>query len=241
LVCDFEPGTVTVACTGADALGAVQDSVLTCFILPCRRVSWVLGTMDLMCGRFAVTTDPALLAEKIKAIDEATGASESAGAPNYNVAPTSTIATVVSRHTEPDDQPTRRVRLMRWGLVPPWAKAGSDGAPETKGASSSSISARRSARRPGQRLRLPLPESGVNEQAGQSEFRAPLRDIRQPNVGLIHSACCLECFNQQQVRGQRRQRPLLGIDSGQQVGCASARLLPVVGRIARRNSRIPEQ
>ncbi len=51
-----------------------------------------------MCGRFAVTTDPALLAEKIKAIDEATNASN---APNYNVAPTSTIATVVTRHSEP--------------------------------------------------------------------------------------------------------------------------------------------
>jgi putative SOS response-associated peptidase YedK len=82
-----------------------------------------------MCGRFAVTTDPALLAEKIKAIDETTGAQ----APNYNVAPTSTIATVVTRHSEPDDDPTRRVRLMRWGLIPPWAKAGPDGAPEGKG------------------------------------------------------------------------------------------------------------
>ena len=86
-----------------------------------------------MCGRFAVTTDPALLAQKIKAIDEATAAGAEATAPNYNVAPTSTIASVVSRHAEPEDQPTRRVRLMRWGLVPPWAKAGSDGAPETKG------------------------------------------------------------------------------------------------------------
>ena len=90
--------------------------------------------MDGMCGRFAVTTDPALLAQKIKAIDEATGAGpDGAGGPNYNVAPTTTIATVVSRHTEPDDEPTRRVRLMRWGLVPPWAKAGADGAPDTKG------------------------------------------------------------------------------------------------------------
>ncbi len=89
--------------------------------------------MGRMCGRFAVTTDPALLAQKIKAIDEATTAGDAATAPNYNVAPTSTIATVVSRHAEPDDQPTRRVRLMRWGLIPPWAKAGSDGAPETKG------------------------------------------------------------------------------------------------------------
>ena len=88
--------------------------------------------MGHMCGRFAVTTDPALLAEKIRAIDEATAAGESTG-PNYNVAPTTAIATVVSRHSEPGDEPTRRVRLMRWGLVPPWAKTGPDGAPDTKG------------------------------------------------------------------------------------------------------------
>ncbi|HEY9304808.1 MAG TPA: SOS response-associated peptidase [Mycobacterium sp.] len=84
-----------------------------------------------MCGRFAVTTDPAALAQKIQAINEAR-ASESA-APNYNVAPTTTITTVVRRHDEPDDEPTRRVRLMRWGLIPPWVKAGADGAPESKG------------------------------------------------------------------------------------------------------------
>ncbi len=78
-----------------------------------------------------MTTDPAVLAEKIEAINEARAA-ESAG-PNYNVAPTTTITTVVRRHDEPDDEPTRRVRSMRWGLIPPWAKAGSDGAPESKG------------------------------------------------------------------------------------------------------------
>lgn len=87
-----------------------------------------------MCGRFAVTTDPALLAEKIKAIDEATPAKDGKDgpAPNYNVAPTTSVATVVKRHTEPDDESTRRVRLMRWGLVPPWAKTGEDGGPDTK-------------------------------------------------------------------------------------------------------------
>ena len=89
--------------------------------------------MEVMCGRFAVTTDPAKLAEKIKAIDEATGAAPDTGAPNYNVAPTATIATVVTRHREPDDEATRRVRLMRWGLIPPWVKASPDGAPENKG------------------------------------------------------------------------------------------------------------
>lgn len=89
--------------------------------------------MEAMCGRFAVTTDPAKLAEKIKAIDEATGSQDARAAPNYNVAPTATIATVVRRHDEPDDEPTRRVRLMRWGLIPPWVKPGPDGAPESKG------------------------------------------------------------------------------------------------------------
>jgi putative SOS response-associated peptidase YedK len=86
-----------------------------------------------MCGRFAVTTDPKLLAEKIHAIDEATSAQTGNAGPNYNVAPTTTIATVVSRHAEPYDDPTRRLRLMRWGLVPPWAKSGPGGAPDNKG------------------------------------------------------------------------------------------------------------
>ncbi|MBI3213546.1 MAG: SOS response-associated peptidase [Mycobacterium sp.] len=93
-----------------------------------------------MCGRFAVTTDPALLAEKIKALDETVAAqkaaeSGAAGQPgvNYNVAPTTTITSVVKRHTEPDDESSRRLRSMRWGLVPPWTKAGPDGAPQGKG------------------------------------------------------------------------------------------------------------
>ena len=94
-----------------------------------------------MCGRFAVTTDPALLAQKIQALDETVASAASAGAsasgkdagPNYNVAPTTAISAVVKRHTEPDDESTRRVRTMRWGLVPPWTKAGADGGPDTKG------------------------------------------------------------------------------------------------------------
>ncbi|MCV7047418.1 SOS response-associated peptidase [Mycobacterium frederiksbergense] len=94
-----------------------------------------------MCGRFAVTTDPALLAEKIKALDETVEAAKDGG-PNFNVAPTTTISTVVKRHdhapslrspgSEPDDESTRRLRSMRWGLIPPWAKTGEDGGPDTK-------------------------------------------------------------------------------------------------------------
>lgn len=100
--------------------------------------------MGTMCGRFAVTTDPALLAQKIQAIDESTASSASSGdkdvaganysaGPNYNVAPTTTISSVVKRHTEPEDESTRRVRSMRWGLIPPWVKTAQDGGPDTKG------------------------------------------------------------------------------------------------------------
>ncbi|WP_082977521.1 SOS response-associated peptidase [Mycolicibacter heraklionensis] len=144
-----------------------------------------------MCGRFAVTTDPALLATRIDAINEIP-ADADAG-PNYNVAPTDGVATLVSRRAgphqpggsarldggeaklepphqpggsarldggeaklepphqpggsarldggeaklepphQPGDVPTRRLRLMRWGLVPSWAKAGPGGAPASGG------------------------------------------------------------------------------------------------------------
>ena len=68
--------------------------------------------MERMCGRFAVTTDPARLAVELDAVDE-TGAADFA--PNYNVAPSTDIAAVVS------DDHTRRIRRMSWGLLPPWA------------------------------------------------------------------------------------------------------------------------
>ncbi|MEZ0053056.1 putative SOS response-associated peptidase YedK [Mycobacterium sp. MAA66] len=105
-----------------------------------------------------MTTDPALLASKIEALNEAERSREFEA--NYNVAPTTTVSTVVKRHdhsrspaadspslrspdadspslrspdAEPDDESTRRVRSMRWGLIPPWVKTTVDGTPDTKG------------------------------------------------------------------------------------------------------------
>ena len=88
-----------------------------------------------MCGRFVATTDPALLAEQIDARDETGGSGNGpnyGGVPNYNVAPTTTIAAVVARRDEPDDRAIRRVRAMRWGLLPPWVKADAEGRPKAK-------------------------------------------------------------------------------------------------------------
>jgi putative SOS response-associated peptidase YedK len=79
-----------------------------------------------MCGRFAVTTDPAILAAVLDAVNE-TG--ETITGPNYNVAPTTSIAAVVTRRDVPGEVATRRLRLMRWGLLPSWVKADADGRP----------------------------------------------------------------------------------------------------------------
>jgi len=89
-----------------------------------------------MCGRFAVTTDPAILAAELDAVNEVApqpldkGPAATTGA-DYNVGPTRTVMTVVKRHSrdEPDDDPALRIRAMRWGLVPFWAKEFGKGAP----------------------------------------------------------------------------------------------------------------
>ena len=91
------------------------------------------ATMGVMCGRFAVTTDPALLAEKIKAIDEATGASAPMRGAQLQRGP----------HRDDRDRGVSAQRARRradssgaadaLGFVPPWVKAGPDGAPDTKG------------------------------------------------------------------------------------------------------------
>lgn len=79
-----------------------------------------------MCGRYAATKNPAALMEEFEAADGTQG-----GAPteNYNVAPTKNVVTVVERHPRDaegqvdEDAPAERaLRVMRWGLVPFWAK-----------------------------------------------------------------------------------------------------------------------
>lgn len=79
-----------------------------------------------MCGRYAATKDPATLTEEFDATDETEGHAPPA---DYNVAPTKQVSTVVARHPRDEhgevneQEPARRLlRVMRWGLVPFWAK-----------------------------------------------------------------------------------------------------------------------
>ncbi len=78
-----------------------------------------------MCGRYASTKNPATLAVEFDAVDGTDGAAPGA---DYNVAPTKPVLSVVTRHPrDPDgvadpDRTVRSIRMMRWGLVPHWAK-----------------------------------------------------------------------------------------------------------------------
>ena len=64
-----------------------------------------------MCGRFAMF---APLAEIVRQFDVSADASFE---PRYNIAPTQSVATIRA-----DEQGLRSLDLLRWGLVPHWAK-----------------------------------------------------------------------------------------------------------------------
>ncbi|SER84376.1 SOS response-associated peptidase [Actinokineospora terrae] len=84
-----------------------------------------------MCGRYASAKDPATLAAEFDAVD---AMGESAPDLDYNVAPTKNVVAVVQRHPRDADgaadetRTERTLRVMKWGLVPAWAKDATGGA-----------------------------------------------------------------------------------------------------------------
>ena len=71
-----------------------------------------------MCGRYAATRDPADLAAAFQ-VDEVVA--ERALPPRYNIAPTNPVYAVLERR-ENGEQLRRELRVLRWGLVPSWAR-----------------------------------------------------------------------------------------------------------------------
>ncbi|MFD9735545.1 SOS response-associated peptidase [Umezawaea sp. NPDC059074] len=118
-----------------------------------------------MCGRYASTKDPALLAAEFDAVDATEG---DAPGPDYNVAPTKSVLAVVQRHPrdesgEPDPSVTERsLRVMRWGLVPHWAKDLS-GAAKMINARAESVLAKPSYRDSAAKRRCIIPAAGWYE------------------------------------------------------------------------------
>lgn len=63
-----------------------------------------------MCGRFTITLEPAFFQKEFEL-----GKMPSEWQPRYNVAPSQNIPVIL-------DTKSRDVHMLRWGLIPPWAK-----------------------------------------------------------------------------------------------------------------------
>lgn len=72
-----------------------------------------------MCGRFVSTTGPGDL---VAQLDVAHWDPTEAFAPSWNVAPTDPIPAVLERVDAETGEVVRQLRVLRWGLVPSWAK-----------------------------------------------------------------------------------------------------------------------
>ncbi|MGX7824349.1 SOS response-associated peptidase [Actinokineospora sp. 24-640] len=128
-----------------------------------------------MCGRYAATRDPAALAAEFDAIDAIGG--DAPGA-DYNVAPTKSVVAVVQRHprdadgTVDESTTERSLRLMKWGLVPHWAKDAS-GAAKMINTRSESAAEKPSFKRSLARRRCILPADGWYEWRRDGKDKQP--------------------------------------------------------------------
>src|ERR1700757_2575336 len=81
-----------------------------------------------MCGRFVSARRRLELLEEFGVERDSVAASpDPEPAPDYNVAPTKRIFAVLERPAREEEPQARELRVLRWGLVPSWAKEASIG------------------------------------------------------------------------------------------------------------------
>lgn len=73
-----------------------------------------------MCGRYASSRSPDALVEEFEV--ERVETCERVLEPDYNVAPTKDVYAVLTRAHRDEEHASRSLRILRWGLVPSWAK-----------------------------------------------------------------------------------------------------------------------
>jgi putative SOS response-associated peptidase YedK len=106
-----------------------------------------------MCGRYRLTAKERYIAEHFSVEED-----EVEWTPRYNIAPTQPVATIRQDRKEP----RRRFALMRWGLIPFWAKDASFGA-RTINAVSETAAEKPAFREAMQRGRCLIPADGFYE------------------------------------------------------------------------------
>jgi putative SOS response-associated peptidase YedK len=116
-----------------------------------------------MCGRFTITHPN----EALAALFDAVAGNDLPESPRYNICPTNPVAVVTS------DAGRRRLRAMRWGLIPAWYKAPNDG-PLIINARSDTVAVKPAFREAIRERRCIVPASGFYEWTeGPNKTRLP--------------------------------------------------------------------
>jgi putative SOS response-associated peptidase YedK len=115
-----------------------------------------------MCGRYASSANPDDLASYFRVEDPP----EQVLPPSYNVAPTDPVYAVMERHD------ARQLRVVRWGLVPSWAKDAKVGA-RFINARRETVADKPAFRAAYQRRRCLLPADGYYEWAAEGGHKQP--------------------------------------------------------------------
>lgn len=116
-----------------------------------------------MCGRFTITHPN----EALAALFDAVTGNDLPESPRYNICPTNPVAVITS------DTGGRRLRSMRWGLLPGWYKTPTDG-PLIINARSDTVAVKPAFREAVRARRCIIPASGFYEwSAGPAGARLP--------------------------------------------------------------------
>lgn len=148
-----------------------------------------------MCGRFVAARKRLELLEEFAATRDAVAADRN---PDYNVAPTKRIYAVLD-HQEArttgnagDPPPERELRLVRWGLVPSWAKDTSGGA-RMINARSETVAVKPAFRAAFARRRCLIPADGYYEWMTEGKAKKPFY-IYRADGGILAFAGIYELW-----------------------------------------------
>jgi putative SOS response-associated peptidase YedK len=116
-----------------------------------------------MCGRFVSARKRLELLEEFEIErDRVADGPDPEPDPDYNVAPTKRVYAVMERRPGDNEPPGRELRVVRWGLVPSWAKDAS-GAGRLINARAETVAVKPAFRRAFVRRRCILPADGYYE------------------------------------------------------------------------------
>jgi putative SOS response-associated peptidase YedK len=141
-----------------------------------------------MCGRFVSARKRLELLEEFAATRDAVAADREA---DYNVAPTKRIYTVLTHKDE------RELRLVRWGLVPGWAKDTKVGA-RMINARAETVAVKPSFRAAFARRRCLIPADGYYEWMTEGKVKQPYY-IYRTDGGILAFAGIYELWRNSQV------------------------------------------